>query len=114
MAEISECARLLPQKSDQWGLPCSILQADVSKAFDSVDHDGLVNSLRSHKTPEGLIHAVLSEPSYNEVEVHLADVCSTSRVLLKCGGKQGGSNRPGLWNRYLDSAWQRAEKRFIS
>jgi hypothetical protein len=78
-----------------------------------MNHDELVESLRSHGTPEGLIHAVLSELSYNEVEIHLADICATSRVLLNCGGKQGGSDTPGLWNRYLDSAWQKAEKRFI-
>jgi hypothetical protein len=89
------------------------VQADVSKAFDSMDHDGLVESLRFHKTPEGLIHAVMTELSYNEVEVHLADVIATSCVLLNCGGKQGGSDTPGLWNRYLDSAWQKAEKRFV-
>ena len=104
---------MLLQKCDQWGLPCSVLQADVSKAFDSMDHDELVESLRFSRTPEGLIHAVLSELSHNEVEIHLADICATSRVLLNCGGKQGGSDTPGLWNRYLDSAWQKAEKRFV-
>jgi hypothetical protein len=46
------------------------------------------------------------------IELATFSVCYV--FLLNCGGKQGGSDTPGLWNRYLDSAWQRAEKSCIS
>ena len=108
VAEISESARHILQKSAQWNKDCVIMKCDVAKAFDSLNHNHIVTTLRFHKTPELLIHAIMEELSDCAAQFSLQEVNSHIDVLLANGGKQGGSETPGIWNRYLDWAWQAA------
>ncbi len=110
--EISETSRQIMAKSFQWGRPSCITKCDVSKAFDSMDHDALIDSLRFHTCPETIIYAMLQELGQCEADISLGDIQCHLRVLLAAGGKQGASETPCLWNRYLDAAWQRAEVLF--
>ena len=43
----------------EYRLPVYVLSIDLSKAFDRIDHDALLEALREHNLPEGYL-ALLS------------------------------------------------------
>jgi hypothetical protein len=100
--------RLGLEKASLWGENLVVLQADVRKAFDSMDHEILIRCLESYRTPVRLIHAILQELSETEMCLHLGQVLGLVSVLLVSAGKQGSSETPSLWNRMLDTALGRA------
>ena len=112
VSEITETIRLALEKSHAWGRPIFILQSDISKAFDSLDHGCLETCLSEQGTPAALIHAVLAELAECTMTFKMGAVHTQTNVLLFSAGKQGASDTPHLWNRYLDSIGRRARARF--
>ena len=110
--EITETIRLALEKSHSWARPFFILQSDISKAFDSLDHGCLESCLVEQGSPAALIHAVLAELSECTMTFKMGAVHTQTDVLLFSAGKQGASDTPHLWNRYLDSIGRRARLRF--
>ena len=99
--EITEAARLLLQKADEWGIPVAIVKGDVEKAFDNIEHGLLDRALEAKGIPLCLRTAVLRELTGVALDVRLQDVRVPS-VCLGKGGKQGCSSTPLLWNVVLD------------
>jgi hypothetical protein len=59
-----------------------------------------------------IIFALIQELSQCETRISLEQVLCHLDVLMNGGGKQGASETPALWNKYLDTAWQRADIKF--
>ena len=108
VGEITVCMRLGLEKASLWGENLVILQADVRKAFDSINHEILIRCLESYRARTRLIHAIIQELSETEMCLHMGQVMGLIFVLLVSAGKQGSSETPSLWNRMLDTALGRA------
>jgi hypothetical protein len=112
--EASESLRLILQKTYSWKEPVIIIKFDVSKAFDNLAHDKIVETLTYHHVPAKIIGCLLNELVGCEMRVSLQGTTCSSSPLLCSGGKQGASETPGVWNRYIDTAWQKACKIFAT
>jgi ribonuclease HI len=110
--EITECIRLVLQKAKAWNHPAVVMQADIRKAFDSMRHDTLCETLRQGGVPDLLVAALLQEQSECFMTFVLNEVVSSDEVLLYSAGKQGGVETPSLWVRYLDACIQKALKEY--
>ena len=110
--DITETIRTCLEKSRAWGLGCSILQADISKAFDSMTHSQIGQSLDDSNTPHILQHAILQELSCNDMLLNLDGMTSEVSVFLESAGKQGATETPALWNRHLEVPMKAAKTRF--
>ena len=100
--------RLGLEKASLWGRNLVILQADVRKAFDRLNHEILIRCLESYRTPVRLIHAIIQELSETEMCLHMGQIMGLISCLLVAAGKHGSSETPSLWNRMLDTALGRA------
>ena len=106
--EVSECLRLVLQKCDTWGLPVYILKIDAFRAFDSMWHDVIESALLSSDVHPRLIHAIMRELSFGTASLKLGDIVWDRVFSYSKGGRQGGTDTPELWKRYLDLAITRA------
>ena len=89
-------------KHVEWGLPCFITQADVRKAFDSMDHSEMEASMQFAKTPIQLSFSIMRELFDAKLSVDINGTKSKNQIPMQIGGKQGGSDTPWSWNRYMD------------
>ena len=99
--ELTELCRLLLAKFNEWRLPLFIGKSDAHKAFDSIEHPVLDDSLAKRDVPVLLRAAVLRELVDVTLKVHFQGSTS-SPVPLGKGGKQGGGDTPSYWNFVFD------------
>jgi ribonuclease HI len=110
-AEISEFVRLGMKKASQWGVGLVALKLDVARAFDSMSHRGIAESLRGGGCHPRLVHAVLLE--YHRNHMHLkCQGFDLGSVRFCKGGRQGGTDTPEWWKRYLDTPIRNAKARW--
>jgi hypothetical protein len=100
--EVIEPIRHCFWKSAQWRTDACVLQADVSKAFDHLNHDVIKRSLLWAGCPPGLAAAVLCELSACECYLKLHEEALSESILLFGAGRQGSSDTPSLWTRVID------------
>ena len=63
-----------------WNNTIVIVQADIRKAFDSMRHEVIHQSLEEFGAPARLIHAFLQEPTETDIYLHLQQVLGASPV----------------------------------
>jgi ribonuclease HI len=110
-AEISEFVRLAMKKATQWGVGFVALKLDASRAFDSMSHRGIADCLRSGGCPLRLVHAVLLEFHRNHMSLRCQGF-DLGQVPFCKGGRQGGTDTPEWWKRYLDTPIRLAKARW--
>ncbi len=71
------------------GKDAVIMKCDIAKAFDSLNHDKIAETLRGHGTPEALIYCLIEELSFCEASFTLQEVTSHEDVMLMGGGNKG-------------------------
>ena len=101
--ELTELCRCLLAKFGEWQIPLFIGKSDAHKAFDSIEHPVLDDSLSKRQVPVLLRAAVLREFVDVVLKVHFQGA-SSPPILLGKGGKQGGGDTPGYWNYVFDDA----------
>lgn len=102
--EATELLRLLLQKSTEWNLPLAIGAADILKAFDHLQHEGIENALREQGAPVRLIAALLQELSFVDLDLSLGGCHLDDSLPYTRGGKQGGTETPRIFARVFDAA----------
>jgi hypothetical protein len=110
-AELSEFVRLALQKSSQWGIDLFVLKLDVFKAFDTMRHDTILESLIDCQCPVKLQHAVMCELAHGTIALKFQGE-SWDGLRYSRGGRQGGAETPELWKRVLNVAVSRAKVRW--
>lgn len=80
---------------------CYIAFLDVSKAFDSIGHEHLRQSLNNIQMPENLRNLIISLISNNTIQVEAAYNKSKS-IEVEKGEPQGSSLSPTLFNLAID------------
>lgn len=104
--EITCATRWAFHKSIAWGKQVFLCKIDVRKAFDSMRHHRLYQSLRRRGVHPLLILNILREHSNCKCDVNVGGFSTPELVRLLSGGKQGGRDTPKLWNLYLLDAIQ--------
>ena len=110
VGEVTETLRTVLERGHAWGFGVHLLQADIRKAFDSMDHDCLITAMRDSDTPETLIHAVMQEITDCKMRLNLDGVECDNEVLMFSAGRQGATETPYLWNMYVDTASKKRRK----
>jgi hypothetical protein len=100
--EMSELARHFLIKLDQWNLPGIVAKLDISRAFDAMTHNTIINGLRATGVPGKLILAIMRELTNCSISLKFRDLI-WSGLPYQRGGKQGGSETPEVWKRVLDA-----------
>jgi len=89
----------------EYRLPVYVLSIDLSKAFDRIEHDALLEALREHNLPEGYL-ALLSRLYSDQRGI----LDGQHAFGIRRGVRQGDVLSPLLFNVALDSAmakWKR-------
>jgi hypothetical protein len=110
-AEVSESVRQAVQKAACWGTDLYILKADVFRAFDSMAHSAILESMVESKVPVRLQHATLQELAHCTVSL-LFQGNEWKHIPFEKGGRQGGTDTPHIWIRLLDLAVRRSRVRW--
>jgi ribonuclease HI len=111
--EITESIRTIICKRRQYGHHTAVLQADIRKAFDSMDHGVLIQALQAAHAPPRLTYALMQEHFGVMMNIQLGEVRCHEGILLHSSGRQGSTETPSLWNRYLCFAAEKAKARFL-
>ncbi len=108
--EVSECLRLILEKTAEWDLPACILKIDAHRAFDSMRHDILEQCLLDAEVNPKLVLAFMRELSFGTGTLRFGDLVWEDAFSYTKGGRQGGCDTPELWKRYLNVALSRASR----
>jgi ribonuclease HI len=112
-AELAEFVRMACSKCSRWDLGFYVLKLDIHRAFDNMRHSGIQSSLSRASCPKRLQLAIMREFWRNRVSLRFQGEVFEHVEVLK-GGRQGGSETPDLWKRYLDMAVTDARKRWAA
>jgi hypothetical protein len=109
--EIVETSRLVIQKAAAWNINGCLLKGDINRAFDNMSHDALDMVLNEIGAPPQIRYAIAQEYLDNEVSLLLHHF-QWDKITFLRGGRQGGTDTPSLWVRYLDHIVQKAVKKW--
>ena len=86
-----------------------IFYVDLSKAFDSLRHDILIEKLANYGVKNKALNPLKSYLSHGKLYVKLKDITSTVR-LLSLGVPQGSITGPLLFNIYINDIMKASTK----
>ena len=93
------------EKLNEYKLPLSIAFLDYEKAFDSVEHDGIMRALTEHQVPAVYVETIISiyESCTSQVRV---DKDMSSMFEVRRGVRQGDTLSPNMFNSGLEQAFK--------
>ena len=109
--EISEAIRMTASKLADWDLGGVFLKCDVSRAFDNIRHQHVLDALTKQDCPARLCHGVMLELLDCNVNI-VFQGAQIDPIAMEEGGRQGGADTPALWIRVLDLGISRAKDRW--
>jgi ribonuclease HI len=107
--EISEFVRNAVARKHSAGEPCFVMKLDARRAFDSMLHGIICDTLLHDRVPAALVHAIMLELHCCVMDL-LFQGSRVEGVRLDKGGRQGGSDTPDLWVRLLNRALREARE----
>ena len=99
---ISESLRRMLHLSREWGSSIVIISADILKAFGSLNHEVFAEGLLRRGAHPGLVNAFMQEYYDLRGRVSIADSGHSEWFEFSKGGRQGGSETPGLFNTIME------------
>ena len=101
--DITEGARWLFQRAEEWRIPICMASIDVATAFESMSICHCAASYEARHAPVRLIAAMVRECVGLYVQPTLANVMSRAPIPVCCGSRQGGkgTSTPISWNSML-------------
>ena len=100
----------LTELAREWKLPIAFLKIDISKAFDSLSRQALLDKL--YQRLGGTAEFYCFQALLCDVEATLQTAWGTSRVPMHSGIKQGASESPQLFGFIMEVALQEASTEF--
>jgi hypothetical protein len=99
---ITELLRRLLFLSHEWGPHVAIGSFDVKTAFDSMDHQLIMEALMARGVPEHLAAAFIRELMDLSIDVEIPGFADAKGIRGNRGGRQGGTDTTLLWNYLLE------------
>src|SRR5271156_778705 len=80
---------------------------DYEKAFDSVEHLGIISAIRNHGVSEAYIDILTNTYNNGSAEIRLDRICP--KFPIKRGVRQGDTISPKLFNAGLEEVFRRLQ-----
>jgi hypothetical protein len=87
-------ARLVAEKALEIGSSLVVCKTDVAKAFDTLSHNTIIDSLRYYGVEDDVICAILREIRGNQMMLRTPDGLFSKRIPQTRGVRQGGTLSP--------------------
>jgi len=92
----------LIEKTNEYEVPMCLAFADYEKAFDSVEHLGIINAIRNQSINETYIDLLTNMYNNGSAEIRLDTV--SPKFPIRRGVRQGDTISPKLFNAGLEDS----------
>ena len=97
----------LIEKTNEYEIPMCLAFVDYEKAFDSVEHLGIISAIRNHGVSEAYIELLTNVYNNGYAEIRLDRV--SPRFPIRRGVRQGYTISPKLFNAGLEEVFRRLQ-----